>query len=116
MSAAPPDQTAAIEAIQEAAAALYQVRMSQLLSRNRQHPLPEARQVAIWVIRHATTASLPQIARAFGQRTHATAVHSLRLVKRRRRSDKAFRRTTDDLLTITAGIVKLCRATHKNQR
>jgi chromosomal replication initiation ATPase DnaA len=49
-----------------------------LLSPRRQTNVVRARQEAMWLVRHKTGLSLPNIARRFGGRDHTTILHGIR--------------------------------------
>jgi len=48
------------------------------------------RQVAMYLCKSLTHASLPEIGRSFGGKHHSTVIHSIRKVEDLRRSNKDF--------------------------
>ena len=48
------------------------------------------RQVAMYLCKTLTTASLPEIGKSFGGKHHSTVIHSIRKVEEMRQSDSAF--------------------------
>jgi chromosomal replication initiator protein len=60
----------------EATASYYKVLPDDLIGPRRTARLNQARQVAMYLAREVTLASLPQIGEAFGGRTHSTVLHS----------------------------------------
>ena len=60
-----------------------------LLSRRRGRVQARPRQVAMWLARHATPCSLPEIGRAF-DRDHTTVMHAIRQVDERIAADLGF--------------------------
>jgi chromosomal replication initiator protein len=70
----PPEQ-ARLEAIQEAAAAAFDLSRDRLLARDRSPKVALARQIAMYLARELTDVSLPDIGRGFG-RDHSTVVHA----------------------------------------
>jgi len=79
----------------------YSLTLVQLKSRNNSPAIARPRQVAMYLAKRLTTASLPQIGREFGGKHHTTVLHSIRKIERERESnrdlDKAINRLTDGL-------------------
>ncbi|MEP7291043.1 MAG: helix-turn-helix domain-containing protein, partial [Chloroflexota bacterium] len=50
--------------------------VEELVSKRRTGAINQARQIAMYLAREFTSASLPQIGDAFGGRTHSTVLHS----------------------------------------
>jgi chromosomal replication initiator protein len=73
-SSLPPEQ-ASLEAIQDAAAAAFELSRERLLARDRSPKVALARQIAMYLARELTDVSLPEIGRRFG-RDHSTVVHA----------------------------------------
>jgi chromosomal replication initiator protein len=69
-----------VEQIQEAAADLFHISRAQLLARDRTPHVAFARQVAMYVARELTDATLPAIGRDFGGRNHTTVLHAHRRI------------------------------------
>lgn len=76
--------------IQRVVAEHYDVRLADMTSKRRQRTVALPRQVAMYLCRRMTRASLPDIANAFGK-THATVLHSYRLIDSRLDSDTDLR-------------------------
>jgi hypothetical protein len=55
------------------------------------------RQLAMYIVKQLTGASLQEIGRQFGGRHHTTVLHSINKVDEMRRSDKALNRTITEL-------------------
>lgn len=66
---------ASLEAIQDAAAAAFDLSRERLLARDRSPKVALARQIAMYLARELTDVSLPEIGRGFG-RDHSTVVHA----------------------------------------
>src|SRR4051812_23652680 len=66
---------ATLEAIQEAAAAVFNLSRERLLARDRSPKVALARQIAMYLARELTDVSLPEIGRGFA-RDHSTVVHA----------------------------------------
>lgn len=77
----------AIKTIIAAAAAYYDMEVSELLARRRPRSLARARQVAMYLCRELTDRSYPEIGRAFHGRDHTTVAHGVRLIDLLRAKD-----------------------------
>ena len=84
------DRAVTIETLQEFVARHYQLRVSELKSRNSSRAVALPRQVAMYLCKQLTNASLPQIGKSFGGKHHTTVIHSIRTIESRRKSDRAF--------------------------
>jgi chromosomal replication initiator protein len=56
------------------------------------------RQVAMYIVKQLTSASLPEIGRQFGGKHHTTVLHSINKIEEMRRSDKDLNRTITRLM------------------
>jgi chromosomal replication initiator protein len=87
--------------IQEQVCAAFDVSLDQLLSTSRTATVAWPRQVAMYLARELTDATLPAIGRAFGGRNHTTVLHAHRRTAERIASDPeaydAVRRITLEL-------------------
>src|SRR6202163_2223001 len=72
-----------IEQIQRRVAAHFDVRIADMTSNRRPANIAFPRQVAMYLARELTKASLNEIGDAFGGRDHGTVLHACKLVKRR---------------------------------
>jgi len=70
-----------IAAIQAAVCAHFRVTHLDLLSRRRGRAISRPRQVGMWLARHTTPLSLPEIGREF-QRDHTTVMHAVDRIDR----------------------------------
>jgi chromosomal replication initiator protein len=77
-----------IKEIQEGACEAFGVSMEALLSSSRTQPAAFARQVAMYLARELTGATLPTIGRAFGNRNHTTVLHACRRTSERMAADR----------------------------
>ncbi len=64
------------ERIQNAVAERLDLKVSELRSKNRQRAVAFGRQVAMFLCRELTNASLPEIGRSFGGKDHSTVLHA----------------------------------------
>ena len=81
------ERTATIANIQQVVAAYYQLRAAQLRERTNTRAIAVPRQVAMYLCRKLTTASLPEIGRAFGGKHHTTVLHAIKKIADERRRD-----------------------------
>ncbi|MCY4659752.1 MAG: chromosomal replication initiator protein DnaA [Acidobacteria bacterium] len=84
------DRAVTIDTLQEFVARHYQLRVSELKSRNSSRAIALPRQVAMYMCKQLTNASLPQIGKSFGGKHHTTVIHSIRTIENRRKNDRAF--------------------------
>ena len=69
-----------IENIQQTVAQYFNIRISDLLSKNRKSEITWPRQLAMSFAKELTTLSLPQIGDKFGGRDHTTVIHAAKRV------------------------------------
>ena len=84
------DKAITIEAIQKFVAEHYNLKMVDLKSRNNSKSIAMPRQVAMYLCKSLTDASLPEIGRSFGGKHHSTVIHSIRKVEDLRKKDSNF--------------------------
>ena len=82
-----------IEQIQRRVAEHYDVRLADMTSKRRPANIAFPRQVAMYLARELTKASLNEIGDAFGGRDHGTVLHACKLVKRRMQEQDKLRQT-----------------------
>jgi chromosomal replication initiator protein len=88
-----------IKAIQEAVASRFGISVEDLRQDSRQHVVAVARQVAMYLTKQMTDASLSEIGQHFGGRHHTTVTHSIAKVHVERHSDAALDRIVSKLVT-----------------
>jgi chromosomal replication initiator protein len=79
-----------IEIIQKFVAEYYNLKLADLKSRNNSKSVAMPRQIAMYLCKSLTHASLPEIGRSFGGKHHSTVIHSIRKVEDLRRKDGVF--------------------------
>lgn len=84
------DRRVTIEDIQRKVAEHYKIKMSDMSSSRRVRAIARPRQVAMYLAKHLTDASLPEIGRKFGGRDHTTVMHAIDKVDELMASDKNF--------------------------
>lgn len=83
--------------VNEAAAWVYGVASTDLLSQTRRQPIAEARQLAIYILRVYCGVSTSDIARYYG-RKEALVCYSVRTIKGLLKVDKQTRRMCDEII------------------
>ncbi len=79
-----------IEAIQRATAEQFGMKVSELKQKNNSRQIVVPRQIAMYLAKQMTEASLPEIGRQFGGKHHTTVMHSIAKIDEQRRSDKTL--------------------------
>jgi chromosomal replication initiator protein len=79
-----------IEIIQKFVADYYNLKLIELKSRNNAKSVSMPRQIAMYLCKSLTHASLPEIGRSFGGKHHSTVIHSIRKIEDRRKKDGDF--------------------------
>ncbi|MGH7249877.1 MAG: chromosomal replication initiator protein DnaA, partial [Minisyncoccia bacterium] len=95
------DETAriSIETIQKAVAQYYNLKLGDLKSKNNSRSIAVPRQVAMYLCKSLTKASLPEIGREFGGKHHTTVLHSINKISTLYQSDDVFHRVINKLIT-----------------
>jgi chromosomal replication initiator protein len=84
------EKAVTIEIIQKFVADYYNLKLVDLKSRNNSKSISMPRQVAMYLCKSLTHASLPEIGRSFGGKHHSTVIHSIRKVEELRKKDGVF--------------------------
>jgi chromosomal replication initiator protein len=82
-----------IDQIQKKVAELFDVRLADMTSKRRTANIAFPRQVAMYLARHHTKASLQQIGEIFGGRDHGTVLHACKTVSLRMKKEDQVRQT-----------------------
>ena len=84
------DRRVTIEEIQKRVAEHYNVRIADMHSARRARAIARPRQVAMYLSKHLTSRSLPEIGRKFGGRDHTTVMHAVRKIDELKSTDSTF--------------------------
>jgi len=87
-----------IDLIQKRVSEHFNLREQDLKVRSNTRAIAFPRQVAMYIVKQLTTASLPEIGRQFGGKHHTTVLHSIHKIEEMRRSDKDLNRTITRLM------------------
>jgi chromosomal replication initiator protein len=81
-----------IESIQKAVAEQFGLRLVEIKAKNNSRAIVYPRQIAMYLAKHLTEASLPEIGRQFGGKHHTTVLHSVEKIDTVRKNDKDLNR------------------------
>jgi chromosomal replication initiator protein len=87
-----------IEQIQKRVGEHFGLRAQDLKVRSNSKVIAFPRQVAMFLVKQLTSASLPEIGRQFGGKHHTTVLHSIHKIENLRRVDKDLNKTINRLL------------------
>src|SRR5246127_717110 len=86
-----------IESIQKATAEQFGLRLVEIKAKNNSRAIVYPRQIAMYLAKHLTEASLPEIGRQFGGKHHTTVLHSVDKIDESRKTDKDLNRLINKL-------------------
>ena len=66
------------------------LKLHELKSRNNSKSVATPRQIAMYLSKSLTNASLPEIGRSFGGKHHSTVIHSIKKIEELRKTDPDF--------------------------
>ena len=81
-----------IESIQKAVAEQFGLRLVEIKAKNNSRSIVYPRQIAMYLAKQLTDASLPEIGRQFAGKHHTTVLHSVDKIERLRKDDKDLNR------------------------
>ena len=84
------ERAVTIEVVQKFVSDYYQLQPGVLKSRNNSKSVSGPRQIAMYLCKSLTGASLPEIGRSFGGKHHSTVIHSINKVQEKCKKDNAF--------------------------
>jgi chromosomal replication initiator protein len=87
-----------IEFIQKTVASHYSLKVADLKSKNNSRSIAEPRQVAMYLCKTLTKASLPEIGREFGGKHHTTVLHSINKIAQLYEKNAVFHRLINSLI------------------
>lgn len=92
------EKKVSIEQIQRRVGEHFGLRGQDLKVRSNSKAIAFPRQVAMYLVKQLTSASLPEIGRQFGDKHHTTVLHSIHKIENLRRTDKELNKTINRLL------------------
>ncbi len=87
-----------IDAIQKAVAEQFGLRSTEIKAKSNSRAIVFPRQVAMYLAKQMTEASLPEIGRQFGGKHHTTVMHSVDKIEEQRQIDKDLNRLLNKLM------------------
>lgn len=91
------ERKVSIEHIQRLVCQEFSLTLTQLKSKNNSRAIAFPRQIAMYLAKQFTPASLPQIGREFGGKHHTTVIHSITKIAELRKTDKDLNRRINKL-------------------
>ena len=92
------DRRITIDSIQKAVAERYSIKPAQLKEKSNRKEVVVPRQVAMYLVKELTHASLPEIGRAFGGKHHTTVIHSVAKINAQRAADMDLNKLINSLI------------------
>jgi chromosomal replication initiator protein len=92
------ERRVSIDSIQKAVGERFQIKQSQLKEKSNTKKIVYPRQVAMYLVKELTDASLPEIGRAFGGKHHTTVIHSINKIEQQRHHDPELNRLLHSLM------------------
>jgi len=92
------EKKVSIEQIQRRVGEHFGLRGQDLKVRSNSRQIAFPRQVAMYLVKQLTSASLPEIGRQFGDKHHTTVLHSIHKIESLRHTDKELNKTINKLL------------------
>ena len=86
-----------IQQIQKLVASTYKLTNEELISKNNARQISHPRQVAMYLCKHLTKHSFPEIGRAFGGKHHTTVMHSVEKIEALVVTDETLQRLISEL-------------------
>jgi len=88
-----------IEKIQKIVCHQFKIKPSQLRSKNNSPKFAFPRQIAMYLCKGLTKASLPEIGKKFGGKHHTTVIHSIRKIEKMHNEDPEFNKELNNLIS-----------------
>jgi chromosomal replication initiator protein len=92
------EKRVSIEDIQKRVGEHYGLRIADLKMRCNSKQIAFPRQVAMYLVKQLTPASLPEIGRQFGGKHHTTVLHSIHKIESQRQTDKELNKVLNRLM------------------
>jgi chromosomal replication initiator protein len=95
----PREKVVTLQQIQKLVANHYNITTRELTSKGNAPRVAFPRQVAMFLCKQLTAASLPEIGRQFGGKHHSTVIHSINKIENMRREDDSFSSVINNLIS-----------------
>ena len=93
----PKEESISIDSIQKVVSSFYNIKISDLKVKKKYKAYVLPRQVAMYLSRKLTSASLLEIGEKFGGKDHSTVLHSIKKVEEKLSKEPAFKETLENL-------------------
>jgi chromosomal replication initiator protein len=93
-----------IDLIQETVTNRFNLKLSDMKARKRTDAVAYPRQIAMYLSRELTPASLPEIGNAFGGRDHTTVIHAINKIEQKMKQDTDLAATIEKLIQQIKGV------------
>lgn len=87
-----------IEAVQKLVCDFYSMKLSDMKAKRRTKDVALPRQVAMYISKQVTNASLSDIGKHFGGKDHATVIYACKQIEEKKAKDDSFHRMVENLL------------------
>jgi chromosomal replication initiator protein len=87
-----------VESIQKLVSNHYNLKVTELKSKNNSQQVAFPRQVAMYLCKRMTESSLPEIGRRFGGKHHSTVIHAIQKIEKKRSSEREFDKLVDSFV------------------
>ncbi|MGE5301534.1 MAG: chromosomal replication initiator protein DnaA [Acidobacteriota bacterium] len=88
-----------VEVVQKIVCDFYNISLADIKAKRRTKDIALPRQVAMYLSKQVTEASLSDIGKHFGGKDHATVIYACKQIEERRAKDETFNRMIENLLT-----------------
>jgi chromosomal replication initiator protein len=95
---APESPAINVEGIQKHIGNYYNLKVSELKSKNNSQQIAFPRQIAMYLAKQLTNCSLPEIGKRFGGKHHSTVIHAINKIESKRLREKDFDRLMQSFL------------------
>jgi chromosomal replication initiator protein len=89
-----------VESIQKLVSNHYNLKVTELKSKNNSQQIALPRQVAMYLCKRMTESSLPEIGRRFGGKHHSTVIHAIQKIEKKRSSEREFDKLVDSFVQL----------------
>ncbi len=93
-----PERKVSIDSIVKAVAGKFNLQATQIKQKSNRREIARPRQIAMYLSKELTQASLPEIGRAFGGKHHTTVLHSIHRVEELRQKDMDLNKVVQSLI------------------
>ncbi len=96
----PESRIITVSRVQKVVADFYKIKVSELISKNNSHAITEPRQIAMYLCKQLTGASLPKIGKEFGGKHHTTVLYAIDKIEKKKALDPELRSTLNRLISL----------------